>query len=89
MFSTTHGILVGLTNGATMFSTHTYPLTFPYIPLATCQSHIFPALANTALIYIGQLYEYLFTATFNNTSISLSDGFTTICDHRYPKNNLY
>ena len=59
------------------------------MPLADRQAHIFPDLAKKALISIGQLFKNGFTATFNTTSFPLSDGFTTICGNRDPKNGLY
>ena len=59
------------------------------MPLAARQAHIFPALFNKALIPIGQLCDNVLTDTFNTTSVSLSNGFTTIRGNRYSKKDLY
>ena len=78
MVPTTHGILIGLPNGATMRCTYTALLNFMHMPLTSRQSQIFPALAKKYLISIGKLFENGFTATFDTTSVSLSDRCTII-----------
>ena len=72
-----------------MQSTHTAIFPFPHMPLAARHAHIFPDLANKALIFIGELCNNGFTATFNTTIVSLPDGSTNICGNRDPKNGLY
>ena len=56
------------------------------MPLTARQAHIFPAISKKPLISIGKLFENGFTATFDTTSVSLSDGSTTIRGPRDPKN---
>ena len=72
-----------------MWSTHTALFLFLHMPRAAHQAHIFPALSNKSLISIGLLCNNGFNATFNTTSVSLSDGSTTICVNRDPKKGLY
>ena len=72
-----------------MRSTHIALFRFLHMPLAARQAHIFPALSNKSIISIGQLCDNVLTATFNTTSVSQSNGSTTIHGNRYSKNDLY
>jgi hypothetical protein len=62
---TNHGIPVRLPNaGTTIQSTHTSLLDLPQLHLAARQAHIFPDLANSALISIGQFCDKVYKARF-------------------------
>ena len=58
--------------------THTALLSFPEMPLAARQDHVFPALKYKALLSIGQLCDHVFKAIFDDTMVYLANADTTI-----------
>ena len=79
---TTAAVVVGKPNGARMHSTQTGLLTFHDLPEAARTIHIFPSMQQRALISVGQLADAGFTSTFNDTSIVITKGTTTINGER-------
>ena len=86
---TAHGLTVSFLNGLTIRSTHTALLSFPNMPHATRQAHLFTALKHKALLSIGQLCDHGFKAIFNNTTVQLANANTTITGTRYLSNGIY
>jgi hypothetical protein len=72
MAATNAPIQVKLPDGSRIFSTHTCKINLPGLPDAAKIAHIFPGLANHALISIGQLCDNHCTATFTNTKVVIS-----------------
>ena len=87
--ATTNGILVGLTNGASMQGTHTTLLLFPQLSLVARRANIFPALHNRALIAIGQMCNNGFSSTFSKDHLTLVKQDITITGERNTINGLY
>ena len=65
-----------------MHSTHTGLLPFHDLPEAARTTHIFPSMQQRALISVGQLADAGFTSTFNDTSVVITNGTTTINGER-------
>ena len=61
-----------------MHSTHTGLLPFHDLPKAAHTTHIFPSRQQRALISVRQLADTGFTSTFNDTSVVIINGTTTI-----------
>ena len=87
--ATKNGILVGLTDGASMQETHTALLLFPQLSLAARRTNIFPALQNRALISIGQLCDDGFSATFSKDHLALVKQDITINGKHDASNGIY
>ena len=79
---TTAAVVVGQPNGASMHSSHTGILPFHDLPEAACTTHIFPSMQQRALISVRQLADAGFTSTFNDTSVVITNGKTTINGER-------
>jgi hypothetical protein len=65
-------IQVKLPDGSSIYSTHTCHINLPGLPEAATLAHIFPGLANHALISIGQLCDNQCEATFTNTHVTIT-----------------
>ena len=73
-----------------MHSTHTGLLPFHDLPEAARTTHIFPSMHQRALISVGQLVDAGFTSTFNDTSVVITNGTTTINrEHDLQEGGLY
>ena len=83
-------ILVKLPNGKIISSTHTGLLNLPHIPLAARRAHIFPQLTGS-LLSIGQFCDSGFKATFEASSVIISDMNNTpvLIGYRDNKTKLY
>ena len=79
---TTAAVVVGQPNGASMHSSHTGLLPFHDLPEAARTTHIFPSMQQRALISVEKLADTGFTSTFNNTSVVIKNGKTTINGER-------
>ena len=65
-----------------MHSSHTGLLPFHDLPEAARTTHIFPYKQQISLISIGKLADAGFTSTFNDTSVVITNGKTTINGER-------
>ena len=87
--ATKHGIPVRLPNGTIIRSTHTAELDMPHLPLAARQAHIFPDLANSALLSIGQFCDNGYEARFTKHSVTIQQGATIILQGQRDPNGLW
>ena len=65
-------LVVQLPDGTTMSSSHIAELNIPQLPVSACTVHLFPALGDTSLLSIGQLCDAGCTATFTDSSVTIS-----------------
>ena len=86
---TAHGLTASLPNDQTIRSTHTPILTFPKMPHAARQAHVFRALKHKALLSIGKLCDHRFKTIFNNTTVHLANADTTITGTHDLSNGYY
>jgi hypothetical protein len=62
---------VRLSNGDTMDSSHTAALDIPELSESAYVAHIFPAMVNTSLLSVGQLYNEGYYVTFRLDGVTI------------------
>jgi hypothetical protein len=67
-------ISVQLPNGHSIRSTHTCRLDLPHLPPSALQAHIFPDLANHALVSVGILCDHGCIAKFTKDHVIINKG---------------
>jgi len=73
-----------------MIATHTAELDLPNLPVQARTAHIFPELGNTSLLSVGQLCDAQCTATFTDTTVTITHNNKTILQGiRTKKDNLW
>ena len=65
-------VIVHLPDGSTMTSTHTCSINLPGLPLAARKAHLFPALADHALLSVGQLCDHGCNVTFTSNDVTIA-----------------
>ena len=86
----TDGINVLLPNHAKIQATHKANLNVPHLPSAARAVHLFPSLASSSLLSVGQLCDSGCTATFTDTSALITrKGKTIITGRRNPQSKLW
>ena len=82
---------MGLPNGQQLKSTNVAcEINLPQVPEQGRQAHILPGLTHSSLISIGQLHDAGFQATFDQTSVNITNhGDTILTVHRYLTTGLW
>jgi hypothetical protein len=62
---------VSLADHSVMVSSHQVDLNLPLLPISACTAHLFPALSDNSLIFIGQLCDAGCTATFTASTVQV------------------
>ena len=75
---------MGLPNGQQLKPTNVAcELNLPQVPAQGRQAHLLPGLTHSSLVYIGQLCDAGFQATFDQTYVNITNnGDTIITGHR-------
>jgi hypothetical protein len=71
---TTNPLTVRLPNGQTMKSTHTAVVDIPELSKAVTAAHIFPAMENNSLLYVGQLCDEGYSLLFSINEVTILDS---------------
>jgi hypothetical protein len=66
-------LTVRLPNGDTMESSHTTELDIPELNAAASKSHVFPGMANHALLSVGHLCNEGYIVTFKRAAVTIWD----------------
>ena len=86
------GVTVKLPNNMAMEATHTALLDMPSLPIAARHCHLFPDMANKALLSIAQFCDNGYRAIFTNTKLIMeheSDPWRSFEGHRDLTNNMW
>jgi hypothetical protein len=67
-------LTVRLPNGATMESSHTSELAISELNAAASKAHVFPGMANHALLSVGQLCDEVYIVSFKNASVTICNS---------------
>jgi hypothetical protein len=69
---------IRLPDGSVIISTHTALLDLPHLSLAARRAHIFPLLANSALLSITQFCDNGVEAHFDASHVRIMQGTTIV-----------
>jgi hypothetical protein len=76
-------------NGQTMTSAQTADLDLPYMPLKVHTAHLFPGLAQHALLSVGELCDHGCITTFTDTTVIISHDESLILEEYRNHNCLW